>query len=1343
MGNRSRLASFWLSVSLLVVVGLAGGCGDNQPKQTGTAGTGGGTGGTAGSGGETGTGGLAGSDAGVAGQGGLGGVTDAGTDAAIPCYGTTFTTPLANNATLTVTDDNDHTCADGFQYTVAINSDAPDGTQVTLYDGNTLLKTVSVSGHKASFDVQLSTGGTAQALSIQYPTTTACSVVTNVTVSCDNNPPTCSISKPVISATHPELNGVPAPGGDRTSATGSSYQATFTVQTSAEDGQPVTLAVDNQMSASAVTNQNATASGGTATFGVTLVPDGTYDVVATCTNKNGISGMSAKTMFTVDTTPPDLTVTKPTAGMFVFGATVDVCGQTTQMDAAGLASSLGAAQSNLCVFVGSSPTPKCGPMVAVNAPSCVTIDCPGAAPFNLTVQLKDTAGNPTSQTLTGVTCASTHPTVQIIAPPSDAPTFTDATKHILAANAPTGVKDLDPATPGAQADVVACTDMPGTAVLTVGHAGDATLNQLGSSVATVPAVTADNCPSALGNVIRFSGVTLPESNENADGTLAAATRLVVSVTSTANTANVGVSQPDDVWVDTTPPSVALVSPANLCGSFKQSSVTVPMDLVYNADYKSVVVDVTNGATTTTYDTPAFMNGVATFSGVAFTDGLNNVTVTATDPAGNATVLPPNPCAVTIGMAPVVTFTTPTAGAILCPAGATATACIDDNDIGTAGWQGSVAVTVTVAGQPVTTGDAVTFTINGNSLGGANLDANGHAQLDGITVPEGVQTIVATTGDIANAGVGMGTVTVTVDTTPPGVPTGLSAVVKDRRAATIQLNWTAPFDGSGGNVAGYQIRYGLDSRGVINAGNFDVGTTAVTYTGAPAAGGQPDGILLTNLPFEHDFYFAVRAVDVAGSVGPVLASTGPDAMQVCRCDAACCPLRFMRTTLASGATASESFGFEVDAQGDLNGDKVSDVLVATVNAGKAYMFYGGATATATVSTPSVKFTGPLATFGEGVAQIGDFDGDGTPDVAIGDPGNATVPPAIYIFKGPADGNWPMTVDYTTANYIINTDSTYINSLFGVAIAPIGDFNGDGVADFAVGARSFGASNGRVVIILGKSGFPHTLSLPEAAPTAPDTYNSIVIDGDSSVGKSRLGYRVVGLGNFYSAPMNQPNRTTLAVSAPGSATSASNGRVYVFRGQPTPANGTISITSADATFVGNTGTRVGQVLSNMSTVLGGNKTVGIGASTDATDFPGSLGVGIMTSGTSATGPFVNQKLMGMVGHGQSVGVVFLGGGLSGQDTPLSLIGSSTPDVVLGAATSSPVLTISDGDALAGRANPVDAYGTADVLVSLPTGTTISEAAASLAPDVNGDIDPMHIYPDFCVGNTVQPGSVICFW
>jgi hypothetical protein len=114
------------------------------------------------------------------------------------------------------------------------------------------------------------------------------------------------------------------------------------VTTNAEDGQPVTLAFNNAATPASVTTlPTVNASGGSATFGVPLSPDATYQVVVTCRNANGVTGTSALTNFPVDTTAPDLTVTQPISGQF-FGPTMldsqgrfSVCGRTSSTDAAG------------------------------------------------------------------------------------------------------------------------------------------------------------------------------------------------------------------------------------------------------------------------------------------------------------------------------------------------------------------------------------------------------------------------------------------------------------------------------------------------------------------------------------------------------------------------------------------------------------------------------------------------------------------------------------------------------------------------------------------------------------------------------------------------------------------------------------------------------------------------------------------------------------------------------------------------------------------------------------------------------------------------------------------------
>ncbi len=244
-----------------------------------------------------------------------------------------FTAPAAG-ATLTIADDKTHSCVDGFQYDVTITTNAPNGTNVTL-SGGLSPQTVQVSGGTATFSVDLAATA-ASTLQIQFAGTAACtdpSASRSVTVSCSATPPTCAVSQPVISATHPALNGVQAPTGDRTSSAGSDYQATLVVTTNAENGEPVALQVTDRRT-SAVSTINLVANGGAASGGVKLVPDDTYDVVATCTNRNGITTTSTTATFPVDTTAPDLTVSSPTDGQF-FGpnqlanGAFQVCGQTT------------------------------------------------------------------------------------------------------------------------------------------------------------------------------------------------------------------------------------------------------------------------------------------------------------------------------------------------------------------------------------------------------------------------------------------------------------------------------------------------------------------------------------------------------------------------------------------------------------------------------------------------------------------------------------------------------------------------------------------------------------------------------------------------------------------------------------------------------------------------------------------------------------------------------------------------------------------------------------------------------------------------------------------------------
>ncbi len=130
-----------------------------------------------------------------------------GTGGAPQCYSVAFTAPT-NGATLTVADDTEHDLLRRLPVHRAHHDQRARRHEVQLFNnGNTLLGDRRRSaGGAASFAVQLTSQGQS-ALSIQFPSTAACSDPTTqstVTVNCPNTPPTCNISEPTISGTtHP------------------------------------------------------------------------------------------------------------------------------------------------------------------------------------------------------------------------------------------------------------------------------------------------------------------------------------------------------------------------------------------------------------------------------------------------------------------------------------------------------------------------------------------------------------------------------------------------------------------------------------------------------------------------------------------------------------------------------------------------------------------------------------------------------------------------------------------------------------------------------------------------------------------------------------------------------------------------------------------------------------------------------------------------------------------------------------------------------------------------------------------------------------------------------------
>jgi len=178
-------------------------------------------------------------------------------------------------------------------------------------------------------------------------------------------------------------------------------------------------------------------------------------------------------------------------------------------------------------------------------------------------------------------------------------------------------------------------------------------------------------------------------------------------------------------------------------------------------------------------------------------------------------------------------------------------------------------------------------------------------------------------------------------------------------------------------------------------------------------------------------------------------------------------------MAESDSANAYFGSSVASAGDVNGDGYGDVIIGAfyqtngqTNEGKAYVFHGALT----TGLPDADFdklahpgdanwqvesNSASSAFGLDVASAGDFDGDGISDVMIGardyNNGTATSGAAFIYFGSNPEGL------ATTAAWQHIADRIGIDN-YGETVTSVGDLNGDGLDDFAVGANLY--DNGQV-------------------------------------------------------------------------------------------------------------------------------------------------------------------------------------------------------------------------------------------------------------------------------------------
>ena len=442
---------------------------------------------------------------------------------------------------------------------------------------------------------------------------------------------------------------------------------------------------------------------------------------------------------------------------------------------------------------------------------------------------------------------------------------------------------------------------------------------------------------------------------------------------------------------------------------------------------------------------------------------------------------------------VVDLTAPSV-VIDTPAGVEPVVIFDDADPATDGQQVVVGATVTEALDG--TARTATLTLNGLVLAGPIPVAPGSpVALDfgAVTVPAGDGLLEVCVLDMA-ANQGCAALQVSIDAGAPGVvePT---AVITDPRTTRVRIDFVAPADDGeeGGRVVRYRVR--RSDQPIVTEEDWRA-AEFILATGTTVDPGELERIVLIRLlALNKVHYIAVRGVDENDREGAFI-SVPVDLRLSTRSFDIDAPFAgddfFNGGSLVVGAGDLDNDGLgdflmygnqltgeaaaavvfggdgadaaqvnltldpdstfaatDAGALGDVNGDGVDDIALlgysAAFDASRVVLYFGGARADMAAPDAVITLPGRLTNFVTGVGNFTGGLGDGFNDIFIGgSPGGGGT--TAFVVHGRA--NWPAELDAVNAVDGV-TQLTIPEENAGVFAAGIGDIDGDGNADLALG------------------------------------------------------------------------------------------------------------------------------------------------------------------------------------------------------------------------------------------------------------------------------------------------------
>lgn len=242
-------------------------------------------------------------------------------------------------------------------------------------------------------------------------------------------------------------------------------------------------------------------------------------------------------------------------------------------------------------------------------------------------------------------------------------------------------------------------------------------------------------------------------------------------------------------------------------------------------------------------------------------------------------------------------------------------------------------------------------------------------------------------------------------------------------------------------------------------------------------------------------------------------------------------------IITGDAAGDHFGSSLSPAFDLDGDGRDEFMVSSPDAygtGAAYVFRGLGLVSGAASNALAIIKGEAAgdEFGTVLSTIGDVNGDGYPDVAVGAPlhdePGAVAAGAVYVFYGGENGvagfaglafGQTVVVDLSATRADVTIRGTEAGRMFGKAISAGGNLAGDldAAYDFAV------SGGDTVYVFFGGAAAAVPFPLAGSSVEGADVNASARLSG---VPGEEFGAALLGVGDI-----NLDHTDDLLVGAPG--------------------------------------------------------------------------------------------------------------------------------------------------------------------------------------------------------------------